>query len=129
MSKGKETRTVTLAPENDEYLAQRDNASAVVDDLVEQLRQGGDKQSAAIDLRIDQKERELEDAERDVDRLQRELRELRQLRASFEQQEDAELRQAREKLEGVPRDPTNPAIQRWAGKLGMTEQELLNQLD
>jgi chromosome segregation ATPase len=124
----KKRKAVTLDPENHEYLQQQDNASAVVNDLVAQLRQGGDRQTAAIELQIEQKERELEEAEGKVDRLTRELTELRQLRATCEREEDARLEQADAALEGAELEPTNPAVENWAGKLGMTPGELVDEL-
>jgi len=124
----KERRTVTLDSENHEYLKKEDNASAVVNDLIEQLRQGGDRQTAAIELQIEQKERELSEAEGKVERLERELAELQELRANFEHEEDAELERAIEALEGTPRDPSNPAVENWAGRLGMTPAELVEEL-
>jgi len=124
----KKTRTVSLDAENHEYLKTEDNASAVVNDLIEQLRQGGDRHTAAIDLQIEQKERELSEAEGKVDRLKQELSELRRLRASTQREEDARLEQAIDALEGVPRDPSNPAVENWAGKLGMTPAELVDEL-
>jgi len=124
----KERRTVTLDSENHEFLKKEDNASAVVNDLIEQLRQGGDRQTAALDLQIEQKERELSEAETTVDRLERELAELRELRANYEHEEDAKLERAIEALEGTPRDPSNPAVENWAGRLGMTPAELVEKL-
>lgn len=124
----KKTRTVSLDPENDEFLRNEDNASAVVNDLVEQLRQGGDRHNAAIDLQINQKQRERKDAKKTVERLDREIQELRELKAAANKEEDAELQQAKAALEGVPRDVSNVAIQNWASKLGMPPQELIEQL-
>jgi len=124
----KETRTVSLDPQNHEFLKTEDNASAVVNDLVDQLRQGGDRQTAGIDLQISQKERELTDAKGTVERLEREIQELKKLKATFERKEDARLDEAIDALEGVPREPTNAAIENWAGKLGMTPTELVEEL-
>mgnify|MGYP000040523149 CR=1 FL=1 len=124
----KETRTVSLDAENHEYLKTEDNASAVVNDLVTQLRQGGDRQSAALDLQIEQKERELSDAQGTVDRLETELAELRQLKTAYEREEDARVEQAEAALEGAELEPTNPAVENWSGKLGMTPQELVEEL-
>jgi len=124
----KERRTVTLDSENHEYLKKEDNASAVVNDLINQLRQSGERQTAALDLQIEQKERELSEAETTVDRLERELAELRQLRANYEHEEDAKLERAIDALENTPRDPSNPAVENWAGRLGMTPAELVEEL-
>jgi predicted transcriptional regulator len=124
----RETRTVSLQPENDEYLKQQDNASAIVDDLITQLREGGDKTTAVVETQIEEKKLELEEARNRVERLERGLQDLRELRDSMQSQESAELQQAREALEDTPKEPTNDAVQHWAEKLGMAPQELLQQL-
>lgn len=124
----KTTRTVSLSPENDEYLAALDNASAKVNDLVTQLREGGDKATAVLDMQIEQKKRELQEAEQRVERLERGLEDLQKLRDEMESMERAELEDAREALAGTPKDPTNEAVQHWAEKLGMTPPELLEAL-
>jgi len=124
----RETRTVSLTPENDQYLKEQDNASAVVDDLITQLREGGDKETAVIEMQIEQQERELEEARRRVERLERGLQELKELRNTIKSQESAELQQAREALADAPQEETNDAVQHWAEKLGMSPKELLQQL-
>lgn len=124
----KKPKSFTLDKENAKMCDELDNASAVVNDLLTQYRQTGDRHTAAIDLEIEQKEREIEEKVGTVERLRQDVEELKQLKASFNEQEDAELQQAREELAETPKDPTNPAIQNWADKLGMTAQELVNTL-
>lgn len=125
----KERRTFSLDPENDRFCESHDNASALVDDLLTQFRESGERQTAALDLQIKHKREEFEEKEREAKRVKGELEDLQRLRAEFEKQEDAEIQSAREALEGVPRDPTNPAVENWAGKLGMTPQELIDEID
>jgi len=124
----KKTKSVSLDAEVHDFLKQEDNASALVNDLVEQYRKGGDRHTAAIDLQIGQKERELEQAENKVSRLKHEIEELQSLKTTFEREENAELEAAIDALEGVPREPSNPAIENWAGNLGMTTAELIEEL-
>lgn len=124
----KERRTITLTPENESYLSNQNNASAIVDDLITQLREGGDKHTAAIDMQIEQQERELEEAQRKVERLERGLGELRELRAELSAEESVELEEARDALEGTPKEVDNKAVQHWAKKLGLTPEELLQQI-
>lgn len=125
----KRTRTVSLDPENDECLSKEDNASAVVNDLVEQYRQGADRDTVAIELQIKQKRREKELAENRVSRLTEDIEELQSLKQEFEVDEQAELDEAKDALENVPADPTNPAIKNWANKLGVSPQELIDTLE
>jgi len=124
----KERRTFSLDEDNDEWLADQDNASAVVNRLVDQARQNGGTQGAAIDLNIEQKERELKNARQNVERLESEIEELRELRQQVTQQETADIERAREALAGAELNPSNPAVENWATKLEMTPAELVAEL-
>jgi len=124
----KKRRTVTLEEENHEFLKQEDNASAVVNDLVDQYRRNGDRGTAGIDLQLKQKMRALEDKREEVKRLERDVEELEALRREFQREENAELQEARDVLANAPRDPENEAIQTWAKKLGLTPEELIEEL-
>lgn len=125
----KETRTVTLDEENDEFLADQDNASAVVNDLVTQFREGGDRGTAALELQKKQKERDLETHKNFVENLEQDIAEIEALVQEFKREEDAELQEAQDALKHVPNDPENDAVQNWAQKLGMTPTELLSELE
>lgn len=124
----KQTRTVSLDDENDEWLDDQDNASAIVNELVGQARRNGGTQMAAIDLQVSQKERELDHRQSDVDRIKRELEELRELKAQLRREEETSLDRAEDALEGVAVEPGNPAVENWADKLGMPSQELVEEL-
>lgn len=125
----KQRKTFTLQPENAELCDELNNASAVVDELLSQYRKGKNKQTVAVELQISQKQRELDEAEDNVERLRNDIEELKQLRREFQSQENAELAKAREALDGVPRDENNPAVKNWAEQLGMTPTELLQQIE
>jgi len=124
----KETRTVSLDEENDEFLANHDNASALVNDLVEQYRKTGNRGTTALELQKKQKERELEEQEARTDRLRQDVSELDAMIREFQREEDAELQEAKDALAETPRDAENPAIETWARDLGMTPSELLSEL-
>lgn len=124
----KETRTVSLSEENNQYLSNQDNASAVVDDLITQLREGGDRETAVIDMQIEQQKREITEAENRVERLKQGLEELRKLRSELQNEESTELAEAKAALEGTPKQTDNPAIQHWAKKLGLSPDDLIEQL-
>ena len=125
----KETRTVTLDEENDAFLAEQDNASALVNDLVTQYREGGDRGTVALELQKDQKKRKLDTHQRMVNNLQNDIAEIETLIREFKREESAELREARQALEHVPNDPENEAVKNWAKKLGKTPDELLSELE
>jgi len=124
----KETRTVSLDPENHEYLSDQDNASAFVNRLVEQARKGGGPETAAIDLQIRQKEREKTNLEDRLQSVKSDLSELYALKDEFEREEEASLQEARDVLADTEKDADNPAIQNWAKELGMTPTELVEEL-
>ena len=69
----KERRTVTLSPDANRTLEQEDNASAVVNDLVEQYARTGDRGAAGLKLRRKHKLNELEEARERVSRLESEV--------------------------------------------------------
>jgi predicted RNase H-like nuclease (RuvC/YqgF family) len=125
----KERRTVTLDAENDKVLEESDNASAIVNDLVEQYRKNGDRGTAALELQREQKQRELKNAKRKVENLEQDIAELDALIREYQREEDAELQEAREKLAETPKEPDNPAIKSWAKDLGLTPEQLLDELD
>ena len=124
----KKPKTMTFSRENYEFLQEQDNASALVDDLVEQYRRNGDRGTVGLELQRKQKEREARHAKERAERLEDDVQELDELIREFERDHTAELDAARNALEKTPKDPDNPAIQKWAKDLGMTPEELLDQL-
>lgn len=127
--KEKERKSFTIDPENAEVCDDHDNASALVNDLLEQYRKGSDKETVGIDLQINQKKRELRERRKEVERLEQDIQELKQLKAGISKKEDAELENAREALEDTPKKVENDAIQNWASDLGMTPQQLVDELE
>lgn len=124
----KKRKSVTLDPDNAQYLTEHDNASALVNDLVENYRKHGDRGVVGLKLQRKQKEAEAQSAQERADRLFNEGEELDRLIKEFEREESAELKEARSALAETPKDPDNPAIERWAKELGMTPTELLEEL-
>lgn len=124
----KERRTFTLDPENDRYCEELDNASAKVNRVITQLRQGSDSGTVAIDMQLRQKRRELTDAKNTVDRLESDIEELERVKDELTTQESKEISDAREALKDTPKKPTNPAIKKWANDLSMTPERLVERL-
>lgn len=125
----KERKSFSLDPKNKQWLDEKDNASAVVDRMIEHARKTGDVATAGIDVQIQQKQRELENAKSRVENLRQDLEELSRLREQLMVEETAGIEKARDALEGADRDPANPAIKNWADKLGITPQDLIERLD
>lgn len=128
MTRKKETKSFTVNEKNARFVEDLDNASSVIDDLLDQYRKGAEKEVVALEMRLEQKRRELREAERKVERLREDVDEIGRLMNTVKSGEDKKLKEAREKLDGVEKEPTNPAIQHWAKKLGMAEQELIAKL-
>lgn len=124
----KERRTFTLDPENDRYCEELDNASAKVNKVITQLRQGSDSGTVAIDMQLRQKRRELTEAKNTVDRLESDIEELERVKDELTTQESKEISDAREALEDTPKKTTNPAIKKWANDLSMTPERLVERL-
>lgn len=125
----KERRTFSLDPANDEYCKELDNASAKVNRIITQLRKGAAADTVAIDTQLQQKRRELNEAERKVERIEDDIAELERVKADLTSQDWAEMTEARNALRNTPKNPTNPAIKKWANKLGMTPERLVERLD
>jgi len=126
----KERRTVSISEENDEYLSDHPNASDLVDELVRKYRDGADKGTAAIEVQLEQKREELRAAKRDVERIEQNVAELEQLKAELSRTENAQIAEAKRELSSIEGelDPTNPAVQNWAEKIGMTPAELIAEI-
>jgi len=99
-------------------------------------REFGGKRVDALDRRIEEKKRrismvesEKNERERELNEHKRELEALQEKRDTAAGQHEQELDTARENLNGVPRDPSNPAIKTQAQKLGLTPQELIKKLE
>jgi len=92
-------------------------------------------ETAAVERRIDEKQQRIQTLEREINDRQRKLAEeedglerLKKQLSDFETHKNNRLEEAREALSDVPREVDNPGIKNWAGKLGMTPNELLEEL-
>ena len=126
----KERRTVTLSPEANRTLEQEDNASAVVNDLVEQYARTGDRGAAGLKLRRKHKINELEEARERVARLESEIEELAVLIEEREatQPDWDDMREAIGNIDPKMITPDNEAIDTWAEKLGVPASEVVEDL-
>jgi len=90
-----------------------------------QLRPGNDDPYQTAMLRLlgvfAELEAELAQKQDKRDRLKRQLE-------NYSDHREQQLDKARDALEGVPREPDNPAVENWAGKLGMAPAELVEEL-
>jgi chromosome segregation ATPase len=101
-------------------------------------REFGGHRKAALERRIEEKQRRVEMIQSEKEQREQELEsertELEALRAKMESVEEradkqqAEIQRVVEKLSDAPRDPENPAIQKHAKELGITPEELVDEL-
>lgn len=130
----KKRTSISLEEETYQYLQQDSiNASQLVNKLIKQHMNCGADQQQVLEFRIQQVESQLEDFQSRAERKQNELEELRKRREEHREQKQNEQEQlladAEEALEGVPKQPDNPAVENWADKLNMQPATLLEELE
>jgi septal ring factor EnvC (AmiA/AmiB activator) len=124
----KETKSFSLSPRNKAFLDKQDNASAIVDDLVDEYRKGNSARVANLEVQIKHKKEELENVNREKERLENNIAELRMMKDNASRKEVRGIEEARDALEETPKKETNEAIKNWSKRLGMTEAELIETL-
>lgn len=125
----KKRKTVTVDEDVYEYLDQPGvNASGLMNDLLKRHMNGGDVDGVVREFRINQLEEEAGEYDERAERKREQAERLRELAEEKRSKLDSELAEAREALATVPHEPSNPAVQNWAKKLGMTPDELLEGL-
>jgi len=129
---GKTRKQITIDPALAEEVDRRDefNLSGFVNACLEQhFAEGttGTAGKSAVRAQIERLETEIEEAERKREQLREQRTRLEEELDDMDD-EPALLDQAREQLEHTPKDPDNPAIQNWSGKLGMSPKELCKRL-
>lgn len=109
--------------------AEYHNRSAAICELVEAARDGGGAAEDAVrQYHIQQLEADLTRQELQVEATRERLETLQSIEQQANSPDEADLAEARDVLENVPRDPENPAIKNWADDLDMTPEELLEAL-
>ena len=106
------------------------NRSEFVNDLISRYRDGNGRMDEAVArFRLEQLSSEEVSVESRLETIQSEKERLREQLETSEKKAKVELEQAKDALQDTPKEPTNPAIQNWASDLGMTPQELIEQLE
>jgi DNA repair exonuclease SbcCD ATPase subunit len=130
----KTRKTITVDAELARLVDNRDefNLSGFVNRCLEQHFGGqiaATPEKAALKAELEELEEELADLDQKRQRLRDERQDIEQRLDEQAEQEPELLDQARTKLQGTPRDPDNPAVQNWAGKLGIPADQLINELE
>ncbi len=125
----KERTSLSLDPEVAQFLKQDHvNASGLVNKLVKQHMNGGAGEDLIREFRIQQLESELNQIQTREEQKREELQKLKEIDSEKTQEQKEALEEAKEALSTTPRDPENPAIQTKAEELGMSPEELVDEL-
>jgi len=127
---GKDRKTFSLDAAVVEELEQETgNASAVVNNLLEEWLLSGGDGPIGKEIKLRDIEQRLEEAKNERDKVNRRIERLRKQKRRIEQQIEEQQSQQREKLEEAAnivadKPADNPAVENWAEKLNMTPSEL-----
>jgi len=126
-------KNVSIDPQLAQIIDEREefNLSGFVNKCLEQHFSASGATSpekAVVQAQLEQLEEEIADISTDLERKRSRRAELEERLDDVGSGQPDLLNQAISKLDGTPRDPTNPAIQTWASKLGMSAEELVNNL-
>ena len=113
----------------DRYLEQKDNKSEYIRRLIKQEMRGPNVETVGLDIQIETFEKQAQAMAEQEQMYQQQAEELREIKQNMEQSESATLKKAKEELRRTPKEPTNPAIQKWAEKTGHSPEQLCEQLD
>lgn len=131
MVDGMERISVSVSKENLLWLdANYNNRSAFINDLLTNAREGnGQVDSAIREYQIQQLESELAGMKSQVETKAARLESLKAEQRSDELEKERLWEEAKDALEEVPKEPDNPAVKNWAGKLELTPTELIEELE
>lgn len=121
--------TFTVTEEQARYLKNKDNQSAHVRRLIKADMQGHDIDTAGLKLQIQTLEQQAQQAAEKEEMYQNRAEELSELVEQAEGRQQAELAEARQVLEHATWEVTNDAIQEWAKDVGMSPQQLCEELE
>jgi len=128
---GKKRVAVSLSEENVAWIDENyNNRSGFLDDLVTRAREGESQMDEVVArYRLEQLNAQESSVESRLESIQSQKERLREQLKSSEKETEALLSDAKQALEHTPKEPNNPAIKQWASDLGMTAQELIEELD
>lgn len=120
-----------LTAENREWLDENvGNRSEFLNDLIEHHRQGNSQMDEAVArFRKEQLMAEKAAMESRLESMENEIEAVDEQITSHSKQAQVELEEAKDALQDTPKEPDNPAIQNWAKDLGMTSEELIDELE
>jgi len=110
------------------------NASAVVNDLLQEWLLSGGDGPIGKEIKLRDIESKLEEAKNERDKINRRIERLRNNKRRIEQQIEQQQEEQREKLQEAAqyvkdKPVDNPAVENWAEKLNMAPSELKKQVE
>jgi chromosome segregation ATPase len=130
----KKPRSISIDEDLDERLRERNvNVSAVINEFLREYFVGGDAKSVAKQLRLQDIEREIEDAQSERDRLARRIERLRKERSKIEKEMEENKSERRDTLvefyeEFGMVEEVNPVVEAWADKVEMEPKRFVEEL-
>jgi len=126
----KKRTSITLDEEVYEFLQQNEiNQSGLINELVKKYRTNESRDIAAL---TEQRDRLLDEADELEGRAQSKRERASNITEMIDEaknKESAQIRQAKDALCETPKEVGNPAIEKWANELGISQQELVEELD
>lgn len=130
----KDRKTFTVDEDIAEDLEDLGNASKVVNDLLTEYFRGGRDGSIALEVKLQETEKRLNEAmdERDsinrrIERLRRQKERIEGEMESRQAEREKQLKEAAQYVRG--KEPDNPAVQNWAEKIGMPPHQLVHEVE
>lgn len=124
----KQNISATVDEDVADYLGQDHvNASGLINQLVTK-HMNGESEELLREFRREQLLEEAEDLREQAKRKREEAEKLAEVAEEQQSEREQELEEVKEKLTDAPRDPENPAVKKYAGELGMTPEELIDEL-
>jgi septal ring factor EnvC (AmiA/AmiB activator) len=138
---GKKRKTFSLDEDVETELSNRDhlNASSLANEFFRQYLFQGESQDAALHMRKNDIDRQIENTRQEISHLESKLERLQdekeQVKDMIRQRRQSGLEQIDEAVETVKNspnftiEPDNPAIQQWAQDANMTPERFISELE
>jgi hypothetical protein len=122
--------SVNLTNENLEYLdSETDNRSAFINRLIREYREGGSTDAMMQRYRLELLSTERGLARKRMESLQEQIDEIQSAMETAEERREREFTETAERMDGIPADPSNPAVQTQAENLDMEPSAFADRLE
>lgn len=105
------------------------NASGLINTLVKREMAIEGENIELVKLRLEQVKSERESLENRLEDKRAQEERLEKRLESLREEEQSHFEEAQEALHGAELDPSNPAVKNWAEKVGVTPEELIEEIE